>query len=127
MPVEWTVSHARRLVLAVGKGQLEAADIERYLQGVVACGAMGYAKIFNLTESTTLPTPEALRGLGRTVQQYASETVPGPLAIVAPSDASYRRAQVFARAARADRPLEIFRELHEASQWIKSFGPPSKT
>jgi len=120
MPVEWTVSHAQRMVLAVAKGKIEAADIERYLHAVSKDCAMSYAKIFNLSESTSLPAASSVRALGGIVSRYAQDGPVGPVAIVAPSDESFRRAQIFARAASAKRPLKIFRELHEASRWIKS-------
>ena len=40
------------------------------------------------------------------------------MAIVAGSDESYAKARIFASVANAGRPLQIFRELHAARQWL---------
>jgi hypothetical protein len=69
--------------------------------------------------STTL-SPDNIRALGDIVRRYALYGRIGPIAIVAPFDRGYRQALLFADAARAERPLAIFRELHEARRWIES-------
>ncbi len=45
MPVQWTISHTERLVVAVAQDRVTVSDIERYFAGVTAEGAMGYRKI----------------------------------------------------------------------------------
>jgi hypothetical protein len=49
---------------------------------------------------------------------YARHGQVGPLAIVAASDESFAQAEIFAAAARVERPLRIFRELHAARRWL---------
>ncbi|MGH8432385.1 MAG: hypothetical protein ACREUF_18495, partial [Solimonas sp.] len=63
-------------------------------------------------------TEENLKALGQRVIFYAEHGQIGPLAIVAASDESYAQAQIFASAAQVRRPLQIFRELHAARQWL---------
>jgi hypothetical protein len=46
----------------------------------------------------------------------------GPIAIVATTDDAYFQAAAYADLARVDRPLRIFRELHEARRWLDSFA-----
>lgn len=118
MPVQWTISHADRLVVAVAKEQVTVADIERYFAGVTAGGAMGYRKIFEITHTPEALSDENLRTLGARVVLYAQHGQVGPLAIVAASDISFEQARTFAAAATARRPLAIFRELHLARQWL---------
>jgi hypothetical protein len=120
MPVHWTVSHSQRLVLAVTKGTVSAADIEKYFAGITADGAMSYAKIFEITHTPEALSDENLKTLGQRVIFYAQHGQVGPVAIVAASDESYAKAAVFAEAARASRPLMIFRELHAARRWVES-------
>lgn len=131
MPVHWTISHAARLVVAVTKGEVSSADIEQYFAGVTADGAMAYAKIFEITHTpgalTGALSPENLRSLGQRVVFYAQHGQVGPLAIVAASDESYAQASIFAAAAKVDRPLRIFRELHAARQWIETQKPVTTT
>jgi hypothetical protein len=118
MPVHWTISHAQRLVVAVAKDQVTVADIEQYFAGVTAEGAMAYRKIFEITHTPMALTEENLKALGQRVIFYAQHGQIGPVAIVAASDASYAQAQIFANSTAVRRPLQIFRELHAARQWL---------
>ena len=118
MPVHWTISHSARLVIAVAKGDVKIEDIEQYFTGVTAEGAMSYRKIFELAVTPKSLSDETLKGLGQRVILYAQHGQVGPVAIVAESDDSYAKAQVFASAANAGRPLQIFRELHAARRWL---------
>ena len=104
--------------MAVTKGDVSVADIEKYFAGVTADGAMAYAKIFEITHTPEALNHENLNALGQRVVFYAQHGQIGPIAIVAATDASYRKASVFAAAARINRPLMIFRELHDARRWI---------
>jgi hypothetical protein len=119
MPVHWTISHAQRLVVAVTKEPVTVADIEQYFAGVTAGGGMAYRKIFEITQTPAALSEENLRALGQRVMFYAQHGQIGPLAIVAASDESYAQAQIFASAAMVRRPLQIFRELHAARQWLE--------
>src|SRR5262245_22611148 len=120
MPVHWTVSHPQRLVVAVAKGDVTVSDIEQYFAGVTAEGGMSYRKIFEITHTPHALTQENLRVLGQRVVFYAQHGQIGPVAIVAASDESFTQAQVFAEAAKVSRPLQIFREMHIARQWLDS-------
>ena len=127
MPVHWTISHPQRLVVAVAKDRVTAADIEQYFAGVTADGGMAYRKIFEITHTPMALSEENLRALGQRVQFYAQHGQIGPLAIVAASDESYAQAKIFAEAAVARRPLQIFRELHAARQWLDAQPLPDST
>src|SRR5205814_5321142 len=118
MPVHWTVSHAQRLVVAITKDEVTAADIEQYFAGVTADGAMAYRKIFEITHTPQALSDENLKALGQRVIFYAQHGQMGPVAIVAASDESFAQARIFAAAAQVRRPLQIFRELHAARQWL---------
>jgi hypothetical protein len=118
MPVHWTISHPARLVIAVAKDDVRVEHIEQYFTAVTAEDAMGYRKIFEVTAGSMALSEENLRALGQRIMLYAQHGQVGPVAIVAASDESYAQAQVFAGAAQARRPLQIFRELHAARRWL---------
>ena len=124
MPVQWTISYAERLVIAVAREQVTTTDIERYFAGLTADGAMGYRKIFEITHALTTLSDDNLTALGHRVVLYAQHGQVGPLALVAASDESFRQAKIFAAAATARRPLAIFRELHLARQWLDAQPVP---
>ena len=125
MPVHWTISHPARLVVAVDKDEVKVGDIEQYFAGVTAEGGMAYRKIVEITAAPMALTEANLRALGQRVMLYAQHGQVGPLAIVAGSDQSYAQAQIFAAAAQARRPLQIFRELHIARRWLDQQEPAS--
>ena len=118
MPVHWTISHSSRLVVAVAKDDVKVEDIEQYFAGVTAEGAMAYRKIFEITANPMALSDQQLRALGQRITLYAQHGQVGPLALVASSDESYTQAMAFAEAAKARRPLRIFRELHTARRWL---------
>lgn len=118
MPVHWTISHPARLVIAVAKDEVSVTDIERYFAAITADDAMSYAKIFEITHSPLALSDDSLKSLGQRIMFYARHGQVGPLAIVAASDESFAQAEVFAAAARVERPLKIFRELHAARRWL---------
>ena len=118
MPVQWTISHPQRLVIAVAKDPVTVADFEQYFAGVTAEGGMAYRKLFEITQTPMALSEENLQALGQRVMFYAQHGQVGPLAIVAASDESYAQAEIFAKASTVRRPLQIFRELHAARQWL---------
>ena len=118
MPVQWTISHPTRLVIAVAKDNLRLQDIESYLDGVVAAGALSYRKIFDTTGASVQLSEDDLMALGARIRAYIPMGRIGPLAIVAATERSYGQARMFMALAEADRPIKIFRELHAARRWL---------
>ena len=117
MGLEWAISHPDQLVMAVAKGHVSPRDIEDYFHGVGLEGGISYAKMF-LLDSASMLSDENIRTLGRIIERYALTDRIGPVAIVATTDEAFRQAEVFAAAARAERPLGIFRQQHEAARWL---------
>jgi len=118
MPVHWTISHPARLVIAVAKDEVKVEDIEQYFTGVTTEGAMAYRKIFEIGATPMALSEDSLKSLGQRVMLYAQHGQVGPVALVASSDESFAQAQLFAAAAKAGRPLHIFREMHAARRWL---------
>ena len=117
MGLEWAISHPDQLVMAVAKGHVSPRDIEDYFHGVGLEGGISYAKMF-LLDSASMLSDENIRTLGRIIERYALTDRIGPVAIVATTDEAFRQAEVFAAAARAERPLGLFRQQHEAARWL---------
>lgn len=126
MPVHWTVSHSKRLVVAVARDEVTVADIEQYFAGVTAEGGMSYRKIFEITHTVSALNEENLKAVAARVMFYAQHGQLGPIAIVAASDESYTQAQSYAEATKGRRPLAIFREIHEARRWLDAQPVPQK-
>jgi hypothetical protein len=123
MPIQWTISHPTKLVIAVCKGAITRQDIEGYLDAVVVADTLAYRKIFDMTNATVGLPNEDIMALGARIRAYATTGAMGPLAIVASTAESYERAHLFAALADANRPLRIFRELHLARKWLDAQAP----
>ena len=119
MALEWTISHPDQLVLAAATGDVSPGEIEDYFHGVGLEGGISYAKMF-LIDSASMLSDENIRTLGRIIERYALTGKIGPVAIVATTDEAFRQAQVFASAARAERPLRVFREQLQGAKWLVS-------
>src|SRR5437763_5133606 len=122
MPLHWTVSHPQRLVIAIAKGEVQAREVEKYLEDIFAQGGGPYRKMFDVSQTETAFDETVLRGFAEWVRRYAVNGSLGPIAIVATNDESFRQAGVFAEAATVDRPIKIFREQHEARRWLNAFA-----
>ena len=109
MPVQWTVSHPTRLVIAVARGNLRLLDIEHYLDGVVTANALAYRKIFDMTQATPNLSDDDLMALGARIRAYIALGKIGPLAS-SPRQSEPQQARLFAALAE---PIgdQIFREL----------------
>jgi hypothetical protein len=118
MPMQWTISHPTRLVMAIAEGNLALKDIEDYLDATVAAGALPYRKIFDTTGASMQLSEDDLMALGARIRAYIPFGRIGPLAIVAATEDSHGQARMFMTLAVADRPVRIFRTLEAACKWL---------
>lgn len=118
MPVNWTISHPERLVIAVAEGTVALQEIERYLDGVVTSNALSYRKIFDVTEMVVHPPDEYMMMLAARIRAYPAFGRFGALAIVAPGDRSRWMARLYTELAEVDRPIKIFRNREAARKWL---------
>ena len=123
MPIQWTISKPAKLVVAVCRGTVTRTDIEGYLDAIVVADALSYRKIFDGTHGTPSLSDPDMMELGARIRAYATTGEMGPLAIVASSDESFERAHLYAALSSARRPVKIFRELHDARQWLDAGAP----
>jgi hypothetical protein len=124
MPLQWTVSHPTRLVIAVAKGDLCLADIEAYFDGMLRDNLQAYRKLFDVSQATPRLSEDDFMKLGARIRAYIPFGPIGPVAIVATTDESKGEATLFAALATADRPLQIFRDTHLARQWLEAQPTP---
>ena len=126
MPVNWTISHPDKLVVAVAEGEVEHADVDKYLLALIAEGAMPYRKLFDVTFAPLSMGLAELRALGKRVTEHArGGGSVGPLALVVGSELALDMARIFEAQARADRPLRIFDDVVKARAWLDSLSEPS--
>ena len=120
MPIHLEISHPNRLVVGVARGPVTLPEYGKFISDMVDAGVIRYRKIIDVTsaESSTVGIEElrsfedGLRG--------SSKVKRGPLAIVADPRRG-ELAQAFKAMTSADRPVEVFRSIHDARAWLQKF------
>jgi hypothetical protein len=118
VPLQWTISHPKRLVVAVAKGEMRPRAMVDFLGGLDAAGSRPYAKLVFLERLVTTYSEDSIGALANLVRQRERESEVGPIAIIAPDDATFEQACQFAHVAELVRPIRVFREWHEGRRWI---------
>jgi hypothetical protein len=132
MPILFHIDHARRLVIARGKGAFTEADMFAYQRGVWSQPQVaGYDELVDMTdvEKIIAPSPvgPAMRQLAAEAAQQDDPTQSAKFAIVAPTSLgfglsreyqSYRELQ-----AQNSKQVRVFRTLAEALVFLGIDGP----
>lgn len=120
MPLQCTVSHGKRLVLAIAQDKLLASDLVGYLFDLDREKARGYRQLFDIAGVTSLLSDERIEAFAEIVRERELNGPSGPLAIVARDPALARKARLFAEKAQGIRPIRVFAEQHDARRWLDS-------
>ena len=118
MALQWTISHPKRLVVAVAKKEVRPRAMVDFLAELDAAGARPYAKLVFLERLVITFSDDSVVALANLVRQREQESEVGPIAIIAPDDATFEQACQFAHVAELVRPIRVFREWHEGRRWI---------
>jgi hypothetical protein len=118
MPIEWTISHGTRLVLAVARGELEPERVRDFLSAIDEAGARPYRKIIDITGLTTRFEAAAINTFAGLIREREVGSAVGPIAIVATGGPAAEQARAFTGQAQLLRPIRVFAEQHEARQWL---------
>jgi hypothetical protein len=118
MPLQWTISHPKRLVVAVAKGEMRPRAMVDFLAALDEGGARPYAKLVFLERLVTTFSEDSVVALASLLRQREQESEVGPIAIIAPDDVTFEQACRFAEVAELVRPIRVFREWHEGRRWI---------
>jgi hypothetical protein len=123
MAITWKVSHPERLIIAVGKVPVTAADILHCADEFAESGIGIYRKLFDLTHLSGVLSQADIQLLGRRMADRATGQQFGPIAIVVASDAIAGSARIFQAVAAADRQVQIFRDPYVARVWLDVTAP----
>ena len=128
MPIEWTISHGSRLVVAVAKGEMLPEHMREFLLAIDREGARPYAKMIDVKGLTTRFAPEQIGSFAAVVREREAEGAVGPIAIVVGPGPLGEQVRVFSEHGQLIRPIRVFAELHEARRWLdrqrdSSIGP----
>lgn len=118
MPIEWTISHGARLVVAVAKDEMRPEHMRDFLQAIDQAGARPYAKMIDVKGLTASFAPEQVGTFAAIVREREVDSVVGPIAIVVGPGPLAQQARAFSERGHLIRPIRVFAELHEARRWL---------
>ena len=117
MPIKQAIDHPNRLILAVGSGELTLADLATFTRDIVRAGLLHYSKLIDVANCAPGFSKEELAAFGQVVREIRTETLRGPLAVVAdPNRGEFAR--IFTDFNIDGRPAKVFRSIHEARRWL---------
>ncbi len=117
MPIQVDVFHFDRLVVAIGSGDVTLPEYGKFIGDLIQQGLIHYRKIIDVTRTdSSVINPQVLLAFDARLREY-SKTRRGPLAIVGKRDGG-EGAHEFKVLTSAERPIEVFRSIHDARAWV---------
>ncbi len=118
MPIYMDILPLERVVLIVARGQVSADEIAENTRKLVAANVPTYAKIIDVRGSASDLTKDQVNGVADMLRGRSDVAARGPVAfIIDPTRSGF--ADVFADVTKGERPVQLFRSLHEARKWLK--------
>jgi hypothetical protein len=117
MPMHLDISPLHRVVVIVARGHIAAEEIVAITRQLVEAKVPAYAKIIDVSQGTSELTHEQVQKVADLLRGAPNDTSRGPVAFVIDPD-RVGFANVFADVTQGERPIQLFRSLHEARAWI---------
>lgn len=122
MPIYMDILPLDRLVVIVARGIVTADEIVENTKKLVAANVPGYAKIIDVTGSASTLNKEQVEGIAVMLRGGSDAGSRGSVAfVVDPARRGF--ADAFADVTRGERPIQLFRSLHEARKWLRNNSP----
>jgi len=126
MPIAYTIDHARRLVTAVGQGELTGDDIFGYQQEVWSRPEVrGYDELMDMTkvERIDLRSADHIKQLAEVSASMDAAASQSKFAIVAPGDYAYGLGRMYESyrrlEGRSTKRVGVFRSMAEAEAFLE--------
>ena len=117
MPLHMDISPLHRLVVIVARGHITAEEIAATKRQIVEGNVREYAKIIDVSQGRSQLTREQVQHVADLLRGAPGDTSRGPVAFVINPD-RIGFANVFADVTQGERPIQLFRSLHEARAWL---------
>jgi hypothetical protein len=133
MPIDHEIDHARRLVLAHGRGTLTDEEVFAYQREVWSrADVMGYDELVDMTavEHIALPSADRVQDLARLSAGMDTRARPSRLAVVAPTDAAFGLGRMYQAHreldTRSTKQVGVFRTRAEALAFLGIEEPAAR-
>ena len=121
MPIHMDISAINRLVVIVARGQVTADEIRENTEKLVAAKVPAYAKIIDVSGSSSDLTREQVEKVAALLRGDPADQKRGAVAfVINPNRKGF--ADAFAEVTKGERPIQLFRSLHDARRWLLDGG-----
>jgi hypothetical protein len=101
----------------VARGHISAEEIAANTRQLIEANVPRYAKIIDVSQAKSELTREQVQKVADLLRSAPGDTSRGPAAFVINPD-RIGFANVFADVTQGERPIQLFRSLHEARAWL---------
>ena len=106
-----------RIIVAVARGEVTMVDLQAFVAELIQSGTLHYRKIIDITSATSSIGKDELAAAAERLRAHPQLKPRGPLAIVADPKRG-ELARMFTAMTADERPVQVFRSIHEARKWL---------
>jgi hypothetical protein len=120
MPIQVQFSPLHRQVIVVARGDVTMDEFRDVSAKLRDAAVRHYGKIIDVSAARSGITPEEVQRFAASLRGPVGGPVRGPIAfVVDPNAPEHDFPHEFAEATEEDRPIKLFRSLHEARRWLE--------
>jgi len=130
MPIDYVIDHARRRVMAEGRGVVSSDEVFRYQRDVWSrADVAGYDEMVDMSgaEGMAGDSRESIRGLADLSARMDTAAGESRFAIVAPQESLFGLGRMYetyrALDQRSTKRVGVFRDRDEALRWLEGIEP----
>lgn len=121
MPIHLEISRLHRLLVIVARGQVTPDEVRDLVKQMVDNEVRHFSKIIDVSGSSIGMGREQVEAMATMLRTEKGATKRGPIAfVIHPERQGF--ADLFADATKADRPVRLFRSLHDARRWLQELA-----
>ncbi|MBX9875201.1 MAG: hypothetical protein K2X84_10110 [Beijerinckiaceae bacterium] len=118
MPIHLEISRLNRLLVIVARGQVTPDEVRDLVRQMVENEVRHFSKIIDVSGSSIEMDREQVEAMATMLRAEKGAATRGPIAfVIHPERQGF--ADLFADATRTDRPVRLFRSLHDARRWLQ--------
>ena len=121
MPLHMDISPLHRLVVIVARGQITPEEMAETRKALIEAKVQHFAKIIDVSQGRAELSYEQVQKIAALLQGAPDGAVDGarrgPVAFVI-DPARHGFADLYADVTKGERPIELFRSLHDARAWL---------
>lgn len=117
MPFKLDIFPPDQILIGVARGDITVADLADFMKQIIDANVLHYRKIIDITTATSSLGEQELQAMAERLRAVPVLRPRGPLAIVADHQRG-ELGRLFMSMTSAERPVQVFRSIHEARRWL---------